>query len=62
LLQPLRYRIYNLNYSMAKLYTKETVATTKMAPKKETIDFLLTYSKALSVVKIGNAKFEIIAN
>lgn len=47
---------------MAKLYSKETVAVTKMAPKKETIDFLLNFSKALSVVKIGKAKFEIIAN
>ena len=58
----MRYRIYNLNHSMAKLYSKETVAITKMAPKKETIDFLLNFSKALSIVKIGKAKFEIIAN
>ena len=47
---------------MAKLYSKETIAITKMLPKKETIDFLINYSKALSVVKIGREKFEIIAN
>ncbi len=47
---------------MAKLYIKPAVAIFKMTPKKETLNFLLNYSKALNIVKIGNHKFEIIAN
>ena len=47
---------------MAKLYSKKALANTKMVPKKETISFILNYSKALSVMKIGNRNFEIIAN
>lgn len=48
---------------MAKLYSKEKLATQKeMLPKKETVSFLLNYSKALSITKVGNMKFETIAN
>ena len=47
---------------MAKLYSQKTLATKKMLPKSETIKFILNYSKALNVVKIGNLNFEIIAN
>lgn len=48
---------------MAKLYSKKTLATNNnMLPKKETIQFLLNYSKALKVIKIGNKNFEILAN
>jgi hypothetical protein len=47
---------------MAKLYTQKVVATFKMKPKKETVNFLLNYSKALNIVKIGNQNIEIIAN
>lgn len=47
---------------MAKLYSKKTLANTKILPKKETIKFLLDYSKALNVVKFGNVNFEILAN
>lgn len=48
---------------MAKLYTKEEkLASKKMVPKKETISFLLNYSKALSITKVGKLKFETIAN
>jgi len=47
---------------MAKLYTRKKLATPKMLPKKETISFLLNYSKALSIVKVGNMSFETIAN
>jgi hypothetical protein len=56
-----RYRI-NLNISMAKLYSKKALANNKMLPKKETISFILNYSKALNIVKIGNHNFEVIAN
>lgn len=47
---------------MAKLYSKRKLASTKMLPKKETIQFILNYSKALRIVKIGNMNFENIAN
>ena len=53
---------YNQFISMAKLYTKESLATKTMLPKKETIQFILNYSKALHIVKVGNKNFEIIAN
>jgi len=47
---------------MAKLYSKKALASTKMLPKKETIQFILNYSKALKIIRIGNRNFEIIAN
>jgi hypothetical protein len=47
---------------MAKLYSKKKLASTKMLPKKETLQFILQYSRALRIVKIGNMNFENIAN
>lgn len=47
---------------MAKLYAKKPVAAPKMNPKKETVSFLLNYSKALTVLKTGKMKIEHIAN
>ena len=47
---------------MAKLYSKKKLASQNMLPKKETISFLLNYSKAMRVYKVGNTNFEIIAN
>ncbi|WP_165396051.1 hypothetical protein [Flavobacterium sp. J27] len=47
---------------MAKLYSKQKLAPKHMLPKKETIAFILNYSKALSIKKMGNMSFEIIAN
>lgn len=47
---------------MAKIYSKKTLATNQMKPKKETISFLLNYSKALSFIKVNGLKFESIAN
>lgn len=47
---------------MAKIYSKKTVVSNTMKPKKETISFLLNYSKALSVIKGNTMSFEIIAN
>ena len=46
---------------MAKLYSQKALAT-QMLPKKETINFLLNYSKVLRIIKVGNLNFEIIAN
>jgi len=47
---------------MAKIYSKKTLATKQMQPKKETISFLLNYSKALNYIKVNGLKFESIAN
>jgi len=47
---------------MAKIYSEKKLAAPEMLPKKETIDFLLNYSKALKVVKAGKLTFETIAN
>lgn len=48
---------------MAKIYSKKELAAPKMFPKKETIDFLLNYSKAMKIVRTsGNLTFEINAN
>ena len=47
---------------MAKIYSKKSVANSKMKPKKETISFLLNYSKALSYLKVNELKIEVIAN
>jgi hypothetical protein len=49
-------------YNMAKIYSKKTLVITKMKPKKETVSFLLNYSKALSILKLNNLSFEILAN
>jgi hypothetical protein len=47
---------------MAKIYSKKQSAASKMLPKKDTIHFLLNYSKALSMIKVGKFTFENIAN
>ena len=47
---------------MAKIYSKKSLVINKMKPKKETISFLLNYSKALSVLKVDDKSFEIISN
>lgn len=47
---------------MAKIYSQKKLVTPTMKPKKETISFLLNYSKALSVIKVNDKSFEIMAN
>ncbi len=47
---------------MAKIYFKKAVNFSKMQPKKETVSFLLQFSKALSYLKVDGKKFEIISN
>ncbi len=47
---------------MAKLYTQKKLTATEMTPRKETVDFLLNYSKALTIVKAGKLTFETVAN
>ncbi|MDX1601635.1 MAG: hypothetical protein R3209_01090 [Salinimicrobium sediminis] len=45
---------------MAKLYSEKKV--NKMSPKKETINFLLNYSRALRISTYKNIQFENILN
>lgn len=47
---------------MAKIYFKKVVSSPLLVPKKETISFILQYSKALTMVKIGRMTFENISN
>ncbi len=47
---------------MAKIYSQKQPAASKMLPKKRTIDFLLSYSKALTILKVGSLSIESIAN
>ncbi|WPO77363.1 hypothetical protein [Flavobacterium sp. KACC 22761] len=47
---------------MAKIYSKKALASKNLKPKKEVVSFLLSYSQALTVVKIENRNFDIIAN
>jgi len=43
---------------MAKIYSK----TSDFNPKEETINFILSYSKALKVINYNDLKFEVILN
>lgn len=47
---------------MAKLYSKEKLATTKMLPRKNTVSLILQYSKVLKIVKCSSMSFKLIAN
>lgn len=47
---------------MAKLYSKRQKTLPKIQPKKETISFLLNYSKALKIFDTQLGRLEIIAN
>ena len=47
---------------MANLYISESFKKQELKPRKETIDFLLNYSKALSVTKYKELSFETISN
>ena len=49
-------------YNMAKIYSEKKLVETSMKPKKETISFLLNYSKALRFIQVGKMKIETIAN
>ncbi len=47
---------------MAKIYSKIIAVPTAIQPKKETVNFILNYSKALSYLNIKGQKIEFIAN
>ena len=47
---------------MTELYFENTYQEKQMTPKKETINFLLNYSKALTILKSKNKEYEILQN
>ncbi len=48
---------------MAKLYSERPKQTLNLRePKEETVNFLLNYSKALSVINCNKMKFEALLN
>jgi hypothetical protein len=48
---------------MAKLYSEQQKhQSSKLVPKEETINFLLNYSKALSVIKYNRLSFNTLLN
>lgn len=48
---------------MAKLYSKRNPQKQlNLNPKEETVNFLLNYSKALSVINCNKMKFEALLN
>lgn len=47
---------------MAKLYSEKSIKTKDLEPSEETVNFLLNYSKALSVINCNEMKFEALLN
>ncbi|WP_194768755.1 hypothetical protein [Tamlana sp. I1] len=48
---------------MAKIYSKNSIKKSEnLEPKEETVNFLLNYSKALSVISCNKMKFEALLN
>jgi hypothetical protein len=47
---------------MAKLYSECPQKNDNLNPKEETVNFLLNYSKALSVIHCNKWKFEALLN
>lgn len=48
---------------MAKIYSKNFFKKVNdLKPKEETVNFLLNYSKALSVISFNKLKFEALLN
>lgn len=47
---------------MDKIYSKKNLISKKLKPKKEVINFLVNYSKALNVLKTKTMTIEIVSN
>jgi hypothetical protein len=47
---------------MGKLYAKKRQSIKEMKPSKSVVSFILSYSKAMKIVKVGTLTFESIAN
>ena len=56
------YRYNKKHNDMAKLYSKRSLVNSSKMPKKSTVKFLLAYSQALQVIKVGRMNIELIAN
>jgi hypothetical protein len=55
--------LYSFNSTyMAKLYTKKKSEVQDLLPSKTTVNFILSYSKALKMVKVGRLTFENLSN
>ena len=52
----------NKTHNMAKLYPNCTPKSQNLNPKDETVQHLLNYSKALSVICYNKLKFEALLN
>jgi hypothetical protein len=47
---------------MAKLYIENSKHSETLQPSEETVNFLLNYSQALSVIEYNKLKFEALLN
>jgi len=47
---------------MPKLYAEGSTKMNRLQPKKETVDFILNYSKALKVIKLKNTTIKLLQN
>lgn len=47
---------------MAKLYIENSKQSATLQPSEETVNFLLNYSQALSVIEYNKLKFEALLN
>ncbi len=48
---------------MAKIYSENSIKNIEnLEPREETVNFLLNYSKALSVINYNKLKFEALLN
>ena len=47
---------------MSKIYSQKAPVASSMKPKKEIVSFLLNYSKALRVIKVGKMNVDVIIN
>ena len=48
---------------MAKIYSENSInKLNELEPREETVNFLLNYSKALSVINCNQMKFEVLLN
>jgi hypothetical protein len=47
---------------MAKLYSQKNKTSKKLIPTKETVSFILSYSKALHIVTVGKITFDNVLN
>jgi len=48
---------------MAKIYSENSIKNIEnLEPKEETVNFILNYSKALSVINYNKLKFEALLN